>query len=108
MVLHEYILNERVPGSMISYLENFGSVTVITDMAQPFYTFRMGDYFNVKGMVEDRMMFVRYQPDFMPDTEEFFTRLVQEFNPNAPDLKTVHGHHDRLLKTIKSSSRKND
>jgi hypothetical protein len=89
---------------MISYLENFGSVKVLADMVQPFYTFRMGDYFNIKGMVDDTAIFVRYQPDFMPHTEEFFTRLVTAFNPGAPDLKTIRDLQDDFLGKIEGAS----
>jgi hypothetical protein len=100
----EYTLDERVPVRIIGYLEHFGTVKALTSMAQPFYTFRMGDIFNIKGMVDDTAMFVRYQPAFMPQTEIFFTRLIEGFNTGAPDPEELKKMQGELIGNIRSAS----
>jgi len=103
-VLREYTLDEPVPVGIIGFLEQFGTVKALADMEQPFYTFRMGDIFNIKGMVDDTAMFVRYQPASMSHTEIFFTRLIEGFDTNAPDLEELRKMHGELIEKITSVS----
>jgi hypothetical protein len=103
-ILREYTLDNQVSEGMIGYLEYFGTVKVLADMAQPFYTFRMGDYFSVKGMVGDTAMFVRFQPGFMPDTEIFFTRLISGFDMEAPGRDAIRKLQSDLIEKITSAS----
>ncbi|HVP94954.1 MAG TPA: hypothetical protein VMS89_07270 [Methanoregulaceae archaeon] len=98
------MVDEPVPGNIITYLEQFGSVKVLADMAQPFYTFRMADYFNIKGMVDDTTMFVRYQPEFMPHTEILFTHLISGFDTGNSDLESIREQHDELIRKITSAA----
>jgi hypothetical protein len=104
-ILREYTMDTQVSEGMIGYLEYFGTVKVLADMAQPFYTFRMGNYFSVKGMVGDTAMFVRFKPEFMPDTEIFFTRLISGVGLEDPGRDAIVKLQSDLIKKMISSSR---
>jgi hypothetical protein len=65
----------------------------------------MGNYFSVKGMVGDTAMFVRFKPEFMPDTEIFFTRLISGFGLEDPGRDAIVKLQSDLIKKMISSSR---
>jgi hypothetical protein len=64
----------------------------------------MGNYFSVKGMVGDTAMFVRFQPEFIPDIEIFFTRLISGFGLEDPGRDAIRKLKADLIKKIVSSS----
>ena len=80
-VLKEYAIDEEVPREHLTCFGEFGTVKVLDNLKQPFFSFTKEDYFSIKGMVEDRSLYVRYHQKHFEESQEMFTTMLANWVP---------------------------
>jgi hypothetical protein len=80
-VLKEYSVDEEVTRELLAYFGEFGTVKVLDNLKQPFFSFSKEDYFSIKGMVGDQTLYVRYQEEHFEESHELFTTMLEQWAP---------------------------
>ena len=75
-ILKEYLVDGEVTRECLQYFGEFGTVKVLESIRQPFFSFTKEGYFNIKGMVGDRTLYVRYQGERMEEATELFVDMI--------------------------------
>ena len=82
-ILKEYHVSEDVTRELLTYLGEFGTVKILDNLKQPFFSFLKEDYFSVKGMVGDNCLYVRYHEAHLDESQELFTNMLEHWAPTA-------------------------
>ncbi len=82
-VLKEYLVDTEVTRELVSYFGEFGTVKILGNLKQPFFSFSKKDYFNVKGMVGDQVLYVRYREEHREESFELFTTILEQWTPDT-------------------------
>jgi hypothetical protein len=80
-VLKEYSVDEEVTRELLTYFGEFGTVKVLENLKQPFFSFSKEEYFSIKGMVGDQTLYVRYYEEHMEESHELFTTMLEQWAP---------------------------
>jgi hypothetical protein len=78
-ILKEYLVNEDVTRELLIHFGEFGTVKILDNLKQPFFSFLIEDYFSVKGMVGDRCLYVRYHEKHLEESHELFTIILEQW-----------------------------
>lgn len=82
-VLKEYSVDEEVTREFLTYFGEFGTVKVMDNLKQPFFSFSKEEYFSIKGMVGDQILYVRYHEEHIEEAHELFTTLLEQWVPGT-------------------------
>lgn len=85
-MLKEYLVDGEVTRELLAYLGEFGTVKVMDNLKQPFFSFSKEEYFSIKGMVGDQTLYVRYHEVHLEEAYALFTTMLEEWVPG----KQVH------------------
>ena len=80
-ILKEYLVNEDVTREILVHFGEFGTVKILDNLKQPFFSFSKEDYFSVKGMVGDRCLYVRYHEEHLEESHELFNTILEQWSP---------------------------
>ncbi|MFH1055777.1 MAG: hypothetical protein V1744_06780 [Candidatus Altiarchaeota archaeon] len=78
--IKDYKLDCKVNMKFTDYLRNFGQLTVLKDIKQPFYSLDREDYFTIKGLVGSDMIKVIYRPDNQETAAKFLKKIVADYH----------------------------
>lgn len=80
-VLKEYSVDEEVTRELLAYFGEFGTVKVMDNLKQPFFSFSKEEYFSIKGMVGDQTLYVRYHEVHLEESHALFTTMLEQWVP---------------------------
>jgi len=83
-VLKEYSVDEEVTRDLLTYFGEFGTVKILDNLKQPFFSFSKEKYFSIKGMVGDQTLYVRYHEEHMEESLGLFTSMLEQWVPGEP------------------------
>jgi hypothetical protein len=83
-VLKEYSVDAEVTRELITYFGGFGTVKILDNLKQPFFSFSKEDYFSIKGMVGDQTLYVRYHEEHIEESHDLFTTMLEQWVPQNP------------------------
>ncbi len=86
-ILKEYLVSEDITREILVHFEEFGTVKILDNLKQPFFSFSKEDYFSVKGMVGDRCLYVRYHEEHIEESHGLFTSMLETWSPT--ELETT-------------------
>ena len=98
--IKEYILDEVVTKAWVDFLKDFGRVTFLDGLAQPFYSFDKKYFFTIKGLLDDTKIKVIYRRNTMDMTAEFLQVLLDAFSKTGADRSSAKKLERDLLDKI--------
>ena len=98
--IKEYVLDEVVTKAWVDFLKDFGQVTFLDGLAQPFYSFDKKYFFTIKGLLGDTKIKVIYRRNTMNMTAEFLQVLLNTFSETDADRSIVKQLERYLLDKI--------
>ena len=92
----ELLLDEPVSMDFLNYLENFGEVTVRSDLKTPVYFFYSEDYISMKGLLNDDYVEMRRSLRHIGETEDFFGLVLSSYGGAGEGVSRVKAEMERI------------
>ncbi len=85
----EYLLEGPVTMNILDYFRNFGNVSLIKNLEPPFYTFEKPGRFTIKGLLDDRKVYVLYGKEHHEISKKYVSVLFDSYDPEIPAIEKV-------------------
>lgn len=96
-ILKECLLDDPVPREMVEYFSHFGSTKVVENMKQPFFSFVKEGFFNIKGLIGDTCLYVRFIKERMEISTPLLSEMIIRYDSQQPDIKAVQDLEQGML-----------
>ena len=101
--IKEYTINQIVTTEWIEYLENFGKMTCLKSLKNPFYSFEKKHFFTIKGILNENKLKVIFNRNNMDYTVDFFNELIENFNPTDINIERVKQAEKNILNKLNNN-----
>jgi len=98
--IKEYIVDTTITDEWIIYLEQFGTMTFLKNLENPFYSFDKQFFFTIKGILNENKIKVIFRRNTMDKSKEFFNLLLHSYKGSIEDQKKVKYLEKEILKEI--------
>jgi len=90
-LMKEFQLDEPLTKEFLTFLENFGTVRVLTHLRLPYFSFEKERFISIKGFIGEGIVEVRYRKEFVDITNDFFHLLLYYYQKGSTGKKTLGG-----------------
>lgn len=97
--IKEYTVDKTLTEDWITYLKQFGTMTYLDNLDQPFYSFDKKYFFTIKGLLNENKIKVIFRRNNMEKTMDFFHYLLEYFDNNR-NIEAVKEKEQKILDTI--------
>ncbi|MFA6424647.1 MAG: hypothetical protein WCW64_00510 [Phycisphaerae bacterium] len=78
--IKEYKLDEKINEDFVGMLRNFGKMTYLSNLKNPFFSLDKNGFFTIKGILNDDEVRVIYVRKNMERSSKFLFGLIQNFD----------------------------
>ncbi|HVP95390.1 MAG TPA: hypothetical protein VMS89_09510 [Methanoregulaceae archaeon] len=99
-LMKEFLLDEPLTEEFLSFLRNFGTISLFSPMKLPYFSFEKEDFISIKGFVGDPTVEVRYRKNFQDLTGDYFHLLLFYYRDGENGIEKLKGIEGSIRRNI--------